>query len=120
VHVRTRCATGAAVAVIAALAGSVPAQAQPRVCGTRAFQAIDRAITRHPLPFARMLSFTYRFAPSGSLAGFDTLAQCDATTAVIVWNAFSGLNPTEANSFENAFFADYPTDALRVFGGSPT
>ncbi|MGZ4387140.1 MAG: hypothetical protein ACXVZO_09430 [Gaiellaceae bacterium] len=113
-HLRNKCALGVAVASIAALAPVAPAQAQPAVCSTAAFRAIDRSISRNPQPFARLLSFAYRFAPAASLAEFDTLAQCDPGTASAVYKVFATDNRREASSFQQAFASRYPNDAYVV------
>jgi hypothetical protein len=116
-QLRTRWALGAAALSIAALAGAAPAQAAPAFCSTRAFQAVDTAVRANPQASANLLSFTYRFAPRQSEAGFDTLVQCDVTAAKSVYNAFKAINLAEANSFQTAFKRDYAADANSVFGG---
>lgn len=113
-HLRRKCALGVAVASIAALAPVAPAQAQPAVCRTAAFRAIDRSVSHNPQPFARLLSLAYRFAPAASLAEFDTFAQCDPGTASAVYKAFATNNPSEASSFQQAFASRYPNEASVV------
>jgi len=114
---RTRCALGATAMSLAALASAGAAQAQPAVCSTRMFRAIDGAINANPRPAARLLSRWYRFAPRLSLAEFDTLAQCDPAGALSVYNALQSISPNEANSFKATFTRLYPADATNVFGG---
>lgn len=117
-HFKTRCGLGAAALSIAALVGASPAAAQPSVCSTRAFKAVDAAVKANPQGTANLLAFTYRFAARPTMASFDTLAQCDASTAQSVFNDFQASNPAEASSFETAFKGLYPADASSVFGSS--
>ena len=118
-HLRNKCALGVAVASIAALAPVASAQAQPAVCQTAAFRAIDRSVSHNPQPFARLLGFAYRFAPAATLAEFDTLAQCDPGTASAVYKAFATNNPREASNFQQAFASRYPNEesVVGVGGG---
>lgn len=116
-QLRIRCAVGASALCAVALAVAPAAQAQPTVCSTPGFKALDAAVNRNPAAVASLLGFTYRFAASQSAAAFDTLAGCDVTAAKSVYSAFKGQNPTEASSFQSYFTARYPTDAKNVFGG---
>jgi hypothetical protein len=115
---KVRWAVGATALSAAAIAlAPAAAQAQPSVCSTRAFRALDTAVNQNPGEFARLMSLTYRFAPRQTAAGFDVLAQCDVSTARSVDGAFEALNPSEANSFQGLFTRLYPADAQSVFGG---
>jgi hypothetical protein len=114
---KIRGALAAAALSAAALAVAPAAQAQPTVCSTAGFKALDGTVNRNPRAFAGLLGLTYRFAPQPSAAGFDTLVQCDVTGAKSVFSALKVLNPSEASSFETYFTQHYRADASSVFGG---
>ena len=116
-HLRSKCALGVAVASIAAVAPVAPAQAQPAVCNSALFRAVDRSIGSNPQPFARLLGLTYRFTPVAALVEFDTLAQCDPGTASAVYAGLARNNPTEASNFQQAFASRYPNEASVVGAG---
>jgi hypothetical protein len=114
---RARCALGATVMSLAALTSAGAAQAQPGVCSTRLFRAVDQALYANPRPVARVLGAWYRFAPRLAVADFDTLAQCDAAAALSVYNALQVINADEASAFKATFVQLYPVDAANIFGG---
>jgi hypothetical protein len=119
---RIGCAVGATVLSVAALAAAPAAQAAPApaVCSTPGFRALDAAVTRNPAGFARLLSFTYRFAPRPSAAAYDVLVRCDLSAATSVFTAFKAANAPEASSFQADFSRWYPNDPKSEFGsGGP-